>query len=258
MPKLERIAAMCKLVLRSRELVTDENGFADWQIKSEKAVLTPSETAVIIVDMWDKHWCTGATIRGAEIAERMDVVIRRAREMGMLIVHAPSDTMDFYKNSEACKRLMAIPIMKHIPTVREIPDYPQPVDASDAGSDTQAIDKYTPNMRVWERQTDKIDIDESRDIIGDNGDMIYSYLHDMGIRNIIYMGVHTNMCILNRPFAIKAMLRRGMNVILCRDLTDAMYNPAKAPYVSHSEGTRLVIEYIEKFYCATVVSNEIS
>ncbi|MBE0697009.1 MAG: hypothetical protein IH586_08800 [Anaerolineaceae bacterium] len=45
-----------------------------------------------------------------------------------------------------------------------------------------------------------------------------------------------------------------MPVALVRDLTDAMYNPAQAPYVSHDEGTRLVIEYIEKFWCPTVLS----
>ena len=36
-----------------------------------------------------------------------------------------------------------------------------------------------------------------------------------------------------------------------------MYNPAKAPYVSHDEGTRLVVEYIEKFWAPTVLSGEI-
>jgi hypothetical protein len=71
------------------------------------------------------------------------------------------------------------------------------------------------------------------------------------------MGVHTNMCILGRSFAIKKMLKRGMLPLLVRDLTDAMYNPAKPPYVSHDEGTALVINYIEKFYCPTIDSEQI-
>jgi len=29
------------------------------------------ETAVVICDMWDKHWCEGATRRGGEIAPRV-------------------------------------------------------------------------------------------------------------------------------------------------------------------------------------------
>jgi hypothetical protein len=71
------------------------------------------------------------------------------------------------------------------------------------------------------------------------------------------MGVHTNMCVLNRTFAIKQMVKWGKDVYLVRDLTDAMYNPARPPYVSHEDGTRLVVEYIEKFWCPTVASDDL-
>ena len=67
-----------------------------------------------------------------------------------------------------------------------------------------------------------------------------------GIEHLFIMGVHTNMCVLNRSFAIKQMVRWGKQVALVRDLTDAMYNPARPPYVSHAEGTDLVIGYIER------------
>ena len=86
---------------------------------------------------------------------------------------------------------------------------------------------------------------------------MFSCLHHRGIGNLLIMGVHTNMCVLNRSFAIKQMVRWGKNVVLVRDLTDAMYDPAMPPYVSHDEGTRLVVEYIEKFWCPTVLSGEI-
>ena len=81
-------------------------------------------------------------------------------------------------------------------------------------------------------------------------------MHHRGVDNLLIMGVHTNMCVLNRGFAIKQMVRWGKNVVLVRDLTDAMYDPAMPPYVSHDEGTRLVIEYIEKSWCPTVLSGE--
>lgn len=48
-----------------------------------------------------------------------------------------------------------------------------------------------------------------------------------------------------------------MNVFLVRDLTDAMYNPKDSPYVSHDEGTQLVIGYIEKFWCPTIMSSDL-
>ena len=71
------------------------------------------------------------------------------------------------------------------------------------------------------------------------------------------MGVHTNICVLGRSFAIKQMVKWGLDVALVRDLTDALYNPARPPYVSHDEGTRLVIEFIEKFWCPSVSSGDI-
>lgn len=71
------------------------------------------------------------------------------------------------------------------------------------------------------------------------------------------MGVHTNMCILNRTFAIKAMTRWGLRCVLVRDLTDSMYNPKMPPFLAHDQGTELVIEHIEKYWCPTVTSGEI-
>ena len=65
------------------------------------------------------------------------------------------------------------------------------------------------------------------------------------------------MCMLDRSFAIKALVRWGIDVILVRDLTDAMYNPARSPYVSHDEGTNLVIQYIEAFWCPSMTSEEL-
>lgn len=247
---------MFDLTLRTRSLIT-KNGFCDWKIKKEMSQLNPNETAIIIVDMWDRHWSTGATTRCLALADIIDATVRRAREQGALIVHAPSDTMEFYKNTDAHKRVFSALLINDIPNVKEVADYPQPIDSSDGGSDTKTIDEFALNTMVWKRQTNKIFIDDSKDIISDDGVSVYSYFRGNNIKNIIYMGVHTNMCILERSFAIKTMLSWGMNVMLCRDLTDCMYNPEKAPYVSHDEGTRLIVEYIEKFYCPTVTSDEI-
>jgi hypothetical protein len=47
-------------------------------------------------------------------------------------------------------------------------------------------------------------------------------------------------CILNRSFGLRQLTKWGVHCILVRDLTDAMYNPASRPYVSHTAGTDLV------------------
>jgi len=94
-------------------------------------------------------------------------------------------------------------------------------------------------------------VDHDRDVISDDGHEIYSFLQQHSLRHVIMVGVHTNMCVLNRTFGVKQMVRWGVDIVLVRELTDAMYNPGMRPYVSHDEGTRLVVGYVEKFWCPT-------
>jgi len=132
-------------------------------------------------------------------------------------------------------------------------DPPLPVDASDEGSTTP---EDSPSKQ-WSRQHEGIEIDADHDLISDDGAVVYGALRARGINRVILMGVHTNMCVLHRSFAIKAMAKRGVDMVLVRDLTDTMYNPASAPYVDHDEGTRLVVGYVEKFWGSSIDSQDL-
>ena len=72
------------------------------------------------------------------------------------------------------------------------------------------------------------------------------------------MGVHTNICILNRAFGVRDMKRLGFNVVVARDLTDAMYDPRKRPFVSHARGTELVVEHIETNWCPSILGEDLT
>ena len=246
---------MFTLQLRQQRLELDEAGFRQWRAIEREVSVPETSTAVIICDVWDRHWCRGAVERLEAMLDRMAQFVAAAREAGALIVHAPSDTMAAYAGSPARARALAAPPVE---PPQDLPraNPPLPVDASDGGCDTEG-NAAGPDRRVWTRQHPRLAIDESRDAISDNGREIYSLLRSRAIDHVLLLGVHTNMCILNRTFAIKQMVRWGVDIMLCRDLTDSMYNPALAPYVSHAEGTRLVIEYIEKFWCATFDSSDL-
>jgi hypothetical protein len=127
------------------------------------------------------------------------------------------------------------------------------VDASDGGCDDARPAK---SFRAWKRQHAAIPVGD-KDVISDSGEEIYSLLRRRGIRNLLVMGVHTNMCVLGRSFGIRQMTRWGIRCVLVRDLTDAMYNPKKAPFVSHAEGTELVVRHIEKYWCPSVLSKDL-
>jgi nicotinamidase-related amidase len=247
--------AELKVSFQQRRLESAPSGFRTWQIEQGPVSLAAQETALVLCDVWDRHWCRGAEERLAAMLPQMVKVVTAARDKGVLIVHAPSETMGFYKDSPARQRVLQAAAVQPPPDSSH-PEIPLPIDDSDGGGDTEN-DPAGVDEEVWTRQHPAIPIDPERDVISDNGNELYSYYHQRGIKNILIMGVHTNMCILQRTFAIKQMVRWGFRVALVRDLTDAMYNPAMPPYVEHAEGTRLVVEYIEKFWCPTITSEDI-
>ena len=237
--------------LRRQELVR-ENGFAVWNAITTETRWEPERTALVLCDIWDAHWCRGAVERLNALTPRMNEVTAACRSRGVLIVHAPSDTLDFYRDTPVRSRTESVPPVDP-PQDLDLPDPPLPVDASDEGADTGETETFS----AWSRQHPDIVIDQERDLMSDSGAQIYACFKHYGIRNMLMMGVHTNMCILHRTFGIKQMVRWGVPVALVRDLTDTMYNPAMPPYVSHDEGTRLVVSFIEKHWCPTVHSSDI-
>jgi nicotinamidase-related amidase len=235
-----------KLQLRTQVQPFHANG--PWVEAQFESVIVPAKTAIIITDMWDKHWCKGATQRVGLIAQRMEPLLGLARSAGILIIHAPSETMDFYRDAPG--RLLA-ENAPHSPPPQELtfPDAPLPIDDSDEGCDTSGDKPH----KAWSRETVALTVAPG-DVISDKGDEIYNVLRQHHIETVLFMGVHANMCILNRSFGVRQLSKWGLRCVLVRDLTDAMYNPASRPFVSHAAGTELVIEHIEKYWAPTTTS----
>ncbi len=237
-----------KLKLRTR--IEEPEGGDNWVERTIEKEIPVAGTAILICDMWDKHWCTFASERCEEIAKRMNGVVKAAREKGVQIIHAPSDTMDFYMDSPQRLRMRLAPAVDP-PAPLDIPDHPLPIDDSDGGCPDDDV-QYS----AWTRQSPHIELGEF-DGISDDGREVYNFFQQEGIKNLIIMGVHTNMCVLGRSFAIKQMTRWGVQCYLVRDLTDTMYDPADPPCVGHDEGTELVVQHIEKYWCPSLLSEDL-
>jgi len=233
---------------REEESVT---GRGDWKTVSAPLAFAPQTTALIVCDVWDRHWCPSAAARIAKLAKGIERLAATARSSGVLIVHAPFGTMNFYEDSQARRNIRAIPTQRP-PASLALEDPPLPVDASDGGCDSPAggVERDT---HVWTRQHPAISIHDA-DLVSDDGGEIYGALRARDIDTLLYVGVHTNMCILDRPYGIRQMAKWGMNCVLVRDLTDAMYNPASRPFVTHAEGSELVIGHIERHWAPTLLS----
>jgi hypothetical protein len=96
-----------------------------------------------------------------------------------------------------------------------------------------------------------------QDALSDSGVEIWNLLEQRGITHVMLLGVHVNMCVSGRPFGLRQMAKNGKHVVLVRDLTDSMYNPARWPYVDHYRGTALYIEHVERFIAPTITSDQI-
>lgn len=234
----------------------------------------PQETALIVCDVWDLHHSINAVRRVEELAPRLNAVVKDARERGVTIIHAPSDCMESYVNSPARKRAIDTPKAKSLPKdiaswCSKIPAEEKvvyPVDQTDGGEDDDLAEhaawakeleaKGRHPGHPWKKQYDVVEIDEDKDFVSDRGEEVWSILESRGIKNVILTGVHTNMCVLGRPFGLRQMARNGKHVVLMRDMTDTMYNPARWPYVSHFTGNDLIVSHIERHICPTITSDQ--
>jgi len=222
-----------------------------------------AQTAIVICDMWDSHTCSLSAQRVALMAPRMNQAISAARSLGVMIIHAPSDTMKFYEGTPERQRMQRAPTARSPMPILACPREPAeaqnfPIDDTAGGCDDPVRRAKTwPGRYPWTRQHPAIDI-LGFDGVSDNGQEVYNFCKQEGITNIALMGVHTNICILNRSFGTRQMTRLGFQVVLVRDLTDAMYDPRQRPFVSHTRGTELVIEHIETAWCPSILSDDLT
>src|SRR5207248_4665639 len=69
-----------------------------------------AQTAIIICDMWDTHTCSLSAQRVAAMAPRMNHVVSASRSLGIMIIHAPSDTMKYYEGTPHRLRMQRAPM----------------------------------------------------------------------------------------------------------------------------------------------------
>jgi nicotinamidase-related amidase len=273
LPTVEAGEKNLDLTLRRRIAAKTPAGEV-YQAVDAKQKWSPKQTAIIVCDMWDTHHCYNAVQRVNEIAPRMNEVLEKSRALGVLIIHAPSSCMEPYKDHPGRKNAKDAPIARNLPKdigvwCHMIPSEEKgkyPIDQKDGGCDSDPIEQEKHQQALikmgrnpgspWKSQIAVLKMHDN-DIISDSGTEIWNVLEARGINNVIVLGVHTNMCVLGRPFGLRQLAKNGKNVVLMRDMTDTMYNPKSRPYVNHYKGTELIVEHIEKFVCPTITSDQI-
>jgi type 1 glutamine amidotransferase/nicotinamidase-related amidase len=246
------------LQLNFRRQVETAPGSGRWHTVAQPGRWEAAQTAVVICDMWNDHYCRNAAQRVGEMAPRMNEVIKAARKQGALIIHCPSGCMDQYKDTPQRRLAQQAPkVGTKIPLegwcyLDPTAEGPMPVKTDQPCDD---LGELRERKRFYDRQIATLEIAEG-DAITDSAEAYY-LMKQRGITNVILMGMHANMCVLGRPFGIRQLVRQGQNVALMRDMTDAMYNPREEPFVSHFTGNDLIIGHIERHWCPTITSGDV-
>jgi nicotinamidase-related amidase len=187
---------------------------------TEEATIDPKRTVIVVVDMWDAHWCETFTERVGVLVPRMNRTLAAARKLGIQVVFAPSDVVGFYKDAPQRKAMAEIAVVKP-PTDRggKIP----PLSWCQSGGCECGPDRPCKEANVWKRQHKDVEIGADDLIIDcNNGGELYGLCRARKYDTLIYIGVASNMCITHRGCGLRPMRQAGLDTFLVADLTAAI------------------------------------
>lgn len=220
-------------------------------IETEKS-LKSSEVGVLVIGMWSSHACQVATDRLDELAPKVDSFLKKCRNSGCKVIFGSSSLTKSPTYKQNVAHMKGLPFA----SLRDygMPQYPPlPIDDSDGGIVTK-----NPSFKRSEVDMHPGVTVCPEDAMSDNNKEILNFLHHHGIKLLLVCGVHLNMCVLDRPYGIKNLMRFGFPTCLVRDLTDPMYNPKEGTGpATRAEATEMVVQYVERYFCPSIHSEDL-
>jgi hypothetical protein len=231
-------AAEIELTLQTRDPATGK-------IILTTETVDPKRVGVIAVDVWNYHWCKTATMRVDAIVPRMNKALDAARALGTTVMLCPSDVVDNYVGYPQREAIFALPQVS-VPTVENVTCPPVP----DAGGCACGRERCAVNYG-WDGMHPALRIADA-DLMPDTQAEVYAICQQRGLTHLIYVGFHTQVCLLGKPMGLKAMKTAGLRCVLARDLTHAHpgYDPARN--FTPDLNTQQVVEHFEKYLAPTI------
>jgi nicotinamidase-related amidase len=230
-----------------------------WLVR-ETARLVPGKTAIIVVDMWDRHWCKTYTARVGNLVGRMNQTLAAARRLGIQVVWAPSDVLGFYQDHPARKAMQALPAH---PAPAKTPFEPPPAPKGD--NCECGPDRPCQNAAVWTRQQAGLLIADG-DLIADCNNLqeLLNLWAERGLDTLIYMGVASNMCVCYRGMGMLNARRHGFRLLFVADLVEAIMangvepvTRAPDPNFTPAKGTALAQRFLEQHVAPSIESRQL-
>ena len=223
-----------------------EYAHLDWTIPID-------QTALVLVDVWDRHYLADCEARINEITEKhLAPLLACAREVGLYVIHAPGP--------DVAKRQSGWVQLAETNPLREVdPEWP-PRDFVRKEADFAS---YVRPFEPRESELDELRIDRpihplAQPVDGEavvaHGEELHRLCKREGILFLFYVGFNTNACILLRDYGTLAMRNRGYEVVLVRDCTTGMESYETQAKLRQTNGTVL---FLEMFRAYTVTTDEL-
>jgi nicotinamidase-related amidase len=221
-------------------------------IREYPIVLDLATTAVVVVDMWDTHWCKTFTNWVDNLAPRINRALEGFREHGAQVIFMIDRAAEIYSHAAQYLRMSTCPIAPGGPSGIG-PNVLGPVAPGRWPIGGCVCPEGDCVVRHdWDRMHPALTI-EPTDLIGGWGTELHSTCQARGFTHLLYCGVATNMCVLDmRTFSMIPMVELGYRVMLLRDLTEAF-----VPKMYREEGLRLSVRYIERFIAPTILASQL-
>ena len=239
------LVPLCSAKVKSVEFELRRCDGGTGAVKITKEKIEPSKVGVVVIDMWNYQGCVTIVGRIGAMIERMNKSVGAARELGMQVLWSPTDIAGMYVGTRQYER--ALGFVSH-PVGKKQKEFNINFSPSEAGGSQCMCGPGIgcPNNWGFSRQhADLVIADEDMIITGDQG-QLYSICKELGLTHLIYMGVHTNICLTYRGVGAKMMSEAGFMCYLARDLTDPIsgYDPASG--YTPDDGLAQAVKDVEK------------
>lgn len=227
-----------ELTLQSRDPETGT-------VRISKEKVDSRRVGVVAVDVWNFHWCKTATMRVDAIVPRINKALAAARDLGMTVMLCPSDVVENYAGYPQREAVFTLPKVT-VPNAVTVTCPPVP----DAGGCACGKERCAGNYG-WDGMHPDLVIG-AQDWMPDTQAEVYAICQKNGLTHLIYVGFHTQVCLLGKSMGLKAMKSAGLKCVLARDMTDAHpgYDPARG--FTPDLNTEQVVQHFEKHLAATI------
>ncbi|MEO9003619.1 MAG: isochorismatase family protein [Ginsengibacter sp.] len=210
----------------------------DWHIPMSK-------TALVLVDVWQRHYIKDTEARGEEIINKNLIPLMSAsRKAGLQIIHAPSapvamqhpNWVDLVSKDDMNPKDDSWPPAPFRSKSSIYQSYRRPVEPRETERQSLPPLYFHPKAGPVGKEP-----------VVATGEELHRYCKQQGILFLLYAGFNTNACILSRDYGTLQMSTRGYEVIIVRDCTTGMESRYTQASLSQTTGAVLLLEMFGQY-----------